>query len=93
MARVTIRKPRPLFRPELRLAPGHPLGDRVLVREFPVESKTEGGLEIADVAKQHYFAGTLIAAGSAAVVSIYTIGYLNTEAGGGQYAQASDFAH
>lgn len=71
---MIISKPRPLFRPELRTAPAHPLGDRVLVREFPVESKTEGGIEIADVAKSHYFAGTIVAVGDQAADKLYELG-------------------
>lgn len=74
MSKVVINRPRPLFRPELKTGPAHPFGDRVLVREFPVESKTEGGLEIADVAKQHLFAGTLIAVGDQAADRLYDLG-------------------
>jgi len=74
MATVKIRKPRPLFRAELKDAPAHPLGERVLVREFPVEAETEGGLALADVAKQHYYAGTLVAVGDQAADKLYDIG-------------------
>lgn len=74
MSRFVINRPRPLFRPELRTGPAHPFGDRVLVREFPVESKTEGGIEIADVAKEHLFAGTLIAVGDQAADRLYDLG-------------------
>jgi co-chaperonin GroES (HSP10) len=75
MSRFVISRPRPLFRPELKTGPAHPAGDRVLVREFPVEAKTEGGIEIADVAKEHLFAGTLIAAGDQACDRLYDLGY------------------
>lgn len=71
---VQVRRPRPLFRPELKDAPGHPMGERVIVREFPVESETEGGIQIAETAKQHYFAGTLIAAGDQAADKLYDLG-------------------
>lgn len=74
MSSVKIRRPRPLFRPELKLSPGHPLGERVIVREFPVESQTEGGIAIAEVAKEHHFAGTLVAAGDQAADTLYDIG-------------------
>lgn len=74
MSRFLISKPRPLFRPELKTGPGHMFGDRILVREFPVESKTEGGIEIADVAKEHLFAGTIIAAGDQAADKLYDLG-------------------
>lgn len=71
---VLISKPRPLFRPELQKAPAHPMGARVLVREFPVASKTEGGLAVADVAKKRYFAGELIAVGDQAADKLYDLG-------------------
>lgn len=74
MSKVVISKPRPLFRAELTVAPAHPMGDRVLVREFPVESKTEGGLEKPDVAKEHYFAGTIVAVGDQAADRLYDLG-------------------
>lgn len=71
---VTIRKSKPLFRPELRLSPAHPIGNRVLVREFPVESEMESGLIKPEVAQTHYFAGTLIAAGDQAADRLYDAG-------------------
>ncbi len=71
---VLISKPRPLFRAELKTAPAHPMGARVLVREFPVASQTEGGLAIADVAKKRYFAGELIAVGDQAADKLYDLG-------------------
>jgi len=72
--KFVLSRPRPLFRADLRTGPGHPFGDRILVREFPVESKTEGGLEIADVAKQHLFAGTILSAGDQAADKLYDLG-------------------
>ncbi len=85
--KLTINNPRPLFRRELRHAPGLPLGNRVLVREFPPESKTEGGLELAEQSKERYFAGTLIAAGDQAADRLYDIGVeLGDEVWFGKYA-------
>lgn len=72
--KVTISKARPLFRRELTRAPAHPLGERVLVREFPVSSKTEGGLETPDVAKERYFAGILVAVGDQAADKLWDLG-------------------
>lgn len=84
---VVISKPRPLFRRQLRNAPAHPLGNRVLVREFPVESKTEGGLVKPDVARERYFAGTLIAAGDQAADRLYDLGVeIGDEIWYGKYA-------
>lgn len=71
---VLINKPRPLFRRELQNAPAHPLGERVLVREFPVAEKSAGGIDIPDVAKEHYFAGTLVAVGDQAADRLYDLG-------------------
>jgi co-chaperonin GroES (HSP10) len=86
-ALMEIRKPRPLFRRELRDGPAHPLGERVLVREFPIEGKTEGGLELADVAKERYFGGTLIAAGDQAADKLYDLGVeIGDEIWYGKYA-------
>ncbi len=58
-----IKKPQAVFRRNLRLAPAAPRGDRVLVREMPPESMSEGGLAVADVAKERLFAGWIVAAG------------------------------
>lgn len=74
MSTYVINKPRPLFRPELKTGPGHMFGDRILVREFPVESKTEGGIQKADVAKEHLFAGTIVAVGDQAADRLYDLG-------------------
>lgn len=84
---MIISKPRPLFRRQLKESPAHPLGARVLVREFPVESKSQGGLETPDVAKERYFAGTLIAAGDQAADRLYDLGVeLGDEVWYGKYA-------
>lgn len=50
------------------------MGARVLVREFPVASQTEGGIAVADVAKRRYFAGELIAVGDQAADKLYELG-------------------
>lgn len=82
-----IKKSRPLFRPTLRRGPAHPLGDRVIVREFPAASTTEGGLAVAEVAKKRYFAGELIAAGDQAADKLYDLCVeLGDEIWYGQYA-------
>jgi co-chaperonin GroES (HSP10) len=85
--KVTVNNPRPLFRRELRQAPGVPLGNRVLVREFPPESKTEGGIDLAEVSKERYFAGTLLAVGDQAADKLYDLGVeLGDEVWFGKYA-------
>lgn len=85
--KVVISTPRPLFRRHLRKAPAHPLGARVLVREFPVESKSEGGIDTPDIAKERYFAGTLIAVGDQAADRLYDLGVeMGDEVWYGKYA-------
>lgn len=71
---VKIKNPKPLFRRHLRTAPAHALGDRILVREFPVESVTEGGLHIPETAKERYMAGQLLSAGDKAADKLYDLG-------------------
>lgn len=84
---VIISKPRPLFRRELKLAPAQPLGERVLVREFPIESMSEGGLEMPETARQRYFAGTLIAVGDQAADKLWDLGVeIGDEIWYGKYA-------
>lgn len=84
---MIISKARPLFRRHLRMAPAHPLGERVLVREFPPESKSEGGIETPDTAKMRYFAGTLIAAGDQAADKLWDLGVeIGDEIWYGKYA-------
>lgn len=72
--KMIINKPRPLFRRELKNAPGHPLGNRALVREFPPASKSEAGVDIPDSAKATYNAGILIAAGDQAADQLWDLG-------------------
>jgi co-chaperonin GroES (HSP10) len=87
MSTITVKNPRALFRRELKDAPGMPLGERVLVREFPPESTTEGGIVVADKAKERYFAGILIAAGDQAADKLRDIGVeLGDEVWFGKYA-------
>lgn len=69
-----VKNPKPLFRRGLRRAPGHPLGERVLVREFPPESESEGGIAIAEKAKTRYMAGQLVAVGDQAADRLYDVG-------------------
>jgi chaperonin GroES len=84
---ITVKNPRALFRRELKHAPGMPLGERVLVREFPPESTTEGGIELADNAKERYFAGVIVAAGDQAADRLYDLGVeLGDEVWFGKYA-------
>src|SRR5688500_9582176 len=66
-----IKNPRALFRRNLRKAPAHPRGDRILVRELPPESVTEGGIALADEGKERFMAGVVIAAGDQAADTMY----------------------
>lgn len=85
--KVVVNNPRPLFRRELRDAPGVPLGARVLVREFAAESQSEGGLALAETAKERYFAGTIVAAGDQAADRLYDLGVeIGDEVWFGKYA-------
>jgi co-chaperonin GroES (HSP10) len=87
MSTFTIKHARPLFRRQLREAPAHPLGDRVLVWAFPPEKVTEGGIHIAEKAKKKYMAGILIAAGDQAADKLRDIGVeLGDEVWYAQYA-------
>jgi co-chaperonin GroES (HSP10) len=69
-----IKHARPLFRRKLHQAPAHPLGERVLVWEYPPESRTEGGIEVAEKHQKKYMAGVLIAAGDQAADKLYDMG-------------------
>jgi co-chaperonin GroES (HSP10) len=87
VSKFTIKHARPLFRRELRDAPAHPLGERVLVWEYPPETVTEGGLAIAETAQKRYMAGLLIAAGDQAADKLYDLGAeLGDEVWFAQYA-------
>lgn len=70
----TIKHARPLFRRHLRDAPAHPMGDRVLVWEYPPEKVTEGGIVVADNAQKTYMAGILLAAGDQAADKLRDLG-------------------
>lgn len=87
MSTFTIKHARPLFRRHLRNAPAHPLGDRVLVWEFPPETITEGGIHRAEKAQKKYMAGILIGAADQAADKLRDIGVeLGDEVWYAQYA-------
>jgi co-chaperonin GroES (HSP10) len=67
----TIKKPPSIFQRELKQAPAHPRGKRVLVRELPPESETKGGLAMAQQAIERLFAGVVVAAGDQAADIMY----------------------
>jgi len=69
-----IKKPRPIFRRNLRKAPAHPIDDRILVRENAPESVTQTGLAVPESAKERAMNGVLIAAGDAAADYLYDRG-------------------
>ena len=69
-----IKHPKALFRRNLRKAPAHPMGDRILVRELPPESVTEGGVDLAEEGKVRYMAGVIVAAGDEAADKLYDLG-------------------
>jgi len=71
---VIVSRANPLFRKDLQTAPAHPLGERVFIRPLPVQQTTEGGLAIADVAKERAFAGILLAVGDQAADRLYDLG-------------------
>lgn len=71
---MIVSKANPLFRAGLKRAPGHPIGDRILVRPLPVMKQSEGGLLIPDNAKERQFAGILIAAGDKAADVLWDYG-------------------
>ncbi len=58
-----IKKPQAIFRRNLRLAPAAPRGDRILVREMPPEDVSEGGVVIAEQAKERLMGGWIVSAG------------------------------
>lgn len=71
---MLIKNPGAIFRRHLRLAPGHPLGERVLVRELPPAGVTEGGIAMAEEAMERLFAGEIVAAGDQAADVMYDAG-------------------
>lgn len=70
-----IKNPRPLFRRILRQAPAHPAGERILVRELPPESVTEGGIALAEQGKERMMAGIIVTAGDQAADIMYDGGH------------------
>lgn len=84
---MIVNKANPIFRAELKTAPGHPMGNRVLVRPHPIAGQTEGGLHKPDEAKQRHMAGVLIAVGDMAADSLYDLGVeVGDEVWYGRYA-------
>lgn len=85
MSTVQAKKAKPLFRATLRKAPGHPLGDRVLVRRL--EPQDESIIVTPDVAKEWLAAGILLAAGDQAAEKLYDLGVeIGDEIWFGKYA-------
>jgi co-chaperonin GroES (HSP10) len=66
-----IKKPQAVFRRNLRRAPAHPRGDRILVREMPAESVSEGGIHKAEKAIERLFGGWIVSAGDKALDVMY----------------------
>src|SRR3954468_18065780 len=66
-----IKRPQAVFRRQLRLAPAHPRGDRILVRAQAPESVSEGGIFLADKAKERPMVGWIVTAGLKALDVMY----------------------
>lgn len=69
-----IKTAQPVFRRGLRLAPAHPIDDRILVRENKPKTKTEAGLHIPDSAADRCMNGWIVAVGDAAADYFYDRG-------------------
>ena len=67
---MSVAKALPLFHPELRELPAQPTGHRILLRPFPPDEASEGGLSIPTVAQERPYAGTLLAAGDDAAAKL-----------------------
>lgn len=75
------------FHKELRDAPAHPLGERVLVKEMPPMETSEGGLILTAQEQERYFRGILIAVGDQAADKLCDLGVrLGDELHYGKYA-------
>lgn len=75
MSKVTISKSRPAFRRTLRTGPGHPFGERILVREFAPESQAEGSaIALPEDAKARCMAGVIVAVGDQAADKLRDLG-------------------
>lgn len=72
--KFNIKIARPIFRRALRLAPAHPVDDRILVRENKPESKSEGGVDIPEKEVQRCMHGALVAVGDTAADYLYDRG-------------------
>jgi len=68
---LVLSKANPLFRQNLRGAPGHPIGAICFVLPLPVTQSTEGGLVKPDVAQERTFGGILLAAGDDGADKLY----------------------
>lgn len=70
-----VKTPHPIFRRNLRLAPAHPIDDRILVRENKPATVTEAGVDIPETADdRRAMNGILIAVGDAAADYLYDRG-------------------
>lgn len=69
-----IKTAQPVFRRHLRLAPAHPIDDRILVRENKPKTKTDGGLHVPDSAAERCMNGWIVAAGDTAADYFYDRG-------------------
>lgn len=69
-----IKTAQPVFRRALRLAPAHPIDDRILVRENKPKTTTEAGLHVPDSAAERCMNGWIVAAGDAAADYFYDRG-------------------
>jgi len=86
-AKVQISKPKPFYGKHLRNLPGMPVGERILIRPWPPEEVTEGGIVVADVAKEWINGGTIIGMGDEAAEKLHDRGvYEGDEITYGKYA-------
>jgi chaperonin GroES len=69
-----LKTAQPVFRRHLRLAPAHPIDDRILVRENKPKTKSAGGVIIPDTAADRCMNGWIVAAGDAAADYFYDRG-------------------
>lgn len=65
----------PFFHSATKVAPAHPMGERVLLRPMEIASTTGGGLHIPDAAKQRTYAGVLLAVGDQAADKLYDVDF------------------
>ncbi len=72
---LILNRPLTLFRPELKLAPGHPNGGRILVAPLPIAGQSEAGIITPDVAKTRPMAGYIVTVGDDAADKMYVRGH------------------